>query len=387
MRFRRLWVIGVLAMVGAVGVVFESCSSSNGATSGNGEGVCQASCPKACSVDNDCDTSNGQLCCDYTPANEGKWCQAASTCPRFCSSDSTCDTSQSQACVRWSLQTTQEVCETPSAGLRLCSQDSDCNTGTNSSLKCCTIYGQGICEPANECPTPCSTSSDCNTANSEICCTSLKMEEPSLTAAGLCVNPAYTPCPKQCSQSADCTDPSAGVCCNGLCAATCSKSCTSDTQCTDPSAAICCQAPKGNGAPVAFFTGPTCSGTPLYSTCATCGAGGFCDCAGCTTPGSCTGTTMTCEECGTVYSCNPAYCAGCTMGDAGAGGAVWAVPVISTRRRARLAGCTGTAARRSAPGVPPSVPARGPALARRTTRRAPVAGRHIAGTRTVQVAP
>lgn len=58
----------------------------------------------------------------------------------------------------------------------------------------------------------------------------------------------------------------------------------------------------------------TCAGTPAYATCAQCAPIG-CSCAGCNavqSTGTCSGTPLSCAECGSLYGCSLAYCAGCT---------------------------------------------------------------------------
>src|SRR5690242_14679581 len=74
---------------------------SNTAVVSGGLGFCADTCPKTCGVDNDCDVTRGELCCDH--GELGKICQSAASCPRFCSSDQQCQTTESEACVRYSL--------------------------------------------------------------------------------------------------------------------------------------------------------------------------------------------------------------------------------------------------------------------------------------------
>jgi hypothetical protein len=323
MNFRKAWPVVVVAGLILVATTWSGCSGSNssngngssGSGSGgtNGPGICEPTCNKACGVDNDCDTSNGELCCDY--GTNGKVCQDAKSCPRFCTDDSACNTTMGQACELVSLSSTEKACETPTQAFKLCQADSDCMPNNE---VCCTIYNKGICTAANECPKACSTSSTCDTTSGEVCCTTVQKIEPSLTTAGLCLNPAFTPCPKACSTSSDCDNPQAAICCNGVCAATCPKSCMQSSDCTGQ---ICCKTSTASlpPPPVVFKVGPTCQGTPTYTTCQQCGQSFGCSrCGGCSSEGgtgACTGTPFenTCAACGQVYNC-ATQCLGCTAG-------------------------------------------------------------------------
>src|SRR4051812_12065018 len=82
------------------------------------DGLCRPTCTKDCLVDQDCELSAGELCCDLGAA--GHTCLKASLCPRFCADDSKCDVSMGQACVRSTLSTPQKVCSQPAKGLLLC---------------------------------------------------------------------------------------------------------------------------------------------------------------------------------------------------------------------------------------------------------------------------
>src|SRR5580692_9338537 len=86
------------------------CSGSSGGGDGGvgstgglppGTGLCESACPLSCNVDSDCQTENGQKCCDF--GSGGKVCELASDCPVFCTSDSMCQEAQGQACVQVSL--------------------------------------------------------------------------------------------------------------------------------------------------------------------------------------------------------------------------------------------------------------------------------------------
>jgi hypothetical protein len=125
-------------------LVSLSCGSSKGG-SGNGlppgSGYCEATCLKDCNVDNDCDVTTGELCCDVPSV--GKACLAAAQCPRSCTSDSTCDATKGQACLSVNLDVDGKFCSTPDMAVRTCTSDSSCNTGE----KCCGIYSSSICLP------------------------------------------------------------------------------------------------------------------------------------------------------------------------------------------------------------------------------------------------
>ena len=82
MTGRRLWATSLVFVfvVSLALVCTGGCSSSsNGGinSSVGGPGVCESTCPKPCVADSDCQTSNGELCCDYGAA--GKVCQSASS--------------------------------------------------------------------------------------------------------------------------------------------------------------------------------------------------------------------------------------------------------------------------------------------------------------------
>ncbi|HEY4393737.1 MAG TPA: hypothetical protein VGP64_06725, partial [Polyangia bacterium] len=119
-----------------------------------GTGLCEPTCAKNCSSDSDCETSQGELCCDYGAA--GKSCSQASACPIACTDDTKCDPTKGQACERVDLSLSDKYCTTPSNGLQLCSVDSDCTSGN----VCCGDYDQPFCLPPSECPKGCATSSD-----------------------------------------------------------------------------------------------------------------------------------------------------------------------------------------------------------------------------------
>lgn len=320
MSLRKTW-YAALVLIVVASAWFGGCSSSssNGgsgtSSGGNGPGVCQATCNKACGQDSDCDTSSGELCCDY--GANGKVCQNAKTCPKFCTNDSNCQTASGQACERVSLSSGVQVCEPATGGLKTCNVDTDC---PGNSDVCCKIYKEGLCVAANRCPKSCTTSSTCNTTSGEICCTSIGALDPSVTAPGLCLNPQYAPCPKTCASSSDCSATSQ-LCCNGICQDTCPQSCSQSSDCTNQ---ICCKTSTASlpPAPHVFPTGPTCTGTPSYSSCQACGQSlGYCTrCAGCGTDagtGSCSGTPYyaDCTTCATNRgSCT--YCPGCQQGTA-----------------------------------------------------------------------
>jgi len=273
-------------------------SSGKGGSAGkgggtSGDGTCQPTCAKACATDNDCETSQGELCCDY--GEPGKICTAAVQCPRHCADDSACNTSEGEACLPTNLSTPKE-CVSPQGGLRTCKKDGDCT----SSEVCCGIYDQAICLPAASCPASCAASSDCDTAQGETCCTTVRAVEPNLAVDGLCLNPTYgAQCPKACSTSSDCATANGEICCNGLCDTSCPKSCKESSECTSNDARICCTSASARlPKPTRFFTvGPTCVGT-AYS-CAMLGnlSPSYCTpVTGCSTNSQlCTGTPYTCD--------------------------------------------------------------------------------------------
>ena len=104
MRFLKTWSTALFFVASTVLLAWSggcSSSGSGGSLDGSvvgssGGGTCQATCAKSCSADGDCDTSQGELCCNFGSA--GKACEPAKACPRFCSQDTDCDTSMGQAC-------------------------------------------------------------------------------------------------------------------------------------------------------------------------------------------------------------------------------------------------------------------------------------------------
>jgi len=362
MSFSKAWLAApalcvVLVVAAALG---GGCSSnSNGGGNGSsgsgsggasGPGICLSSCDKPCGGDGDCDTSNGELCCDYGSA--GKVCQDAKSCPKFCGSDQDCMTSMGQACEKVSLSSAVTICESASQGLQTCKVDTDC---LGNSQVCCNIYQTGLCTAANECPKSCSTSSTCNTTNGEVCCTTASKVDPSITAPGLCLNPQYAPCPKACPNGdSDCASTSQ-LCCNGICSNTCPKSCNQSSDCDQQ---ICCTSYKASlpPGPTLFHTGPTCAGAPTYTTCQQCGQIRGCgSCPGCGVDGGtgvCEGTpfSSTCDYCGTNYGC---ACPGCSNTTGSCSGSIfnscsqWSDPVSCTAELGCTWGdasliCTGT---------------------------------------------
>jgi len=347
MSFSKAWLAApalcvLLVLIGSLG---GGCSSNSngGGSSGSGSGgasgpgICLSACDKPCGSDNDCDTSNGELCCDYGSA--GKVCQAAKSCPKFCGSDTDCQTSMGQACEKVSLSSPVTVCEPASQGLQTCKVDTDC-IGNNQ--VCCNIYQTGLCTAANECPKSCTSSSTCNTTNGEVCCTTASKVDPSITAPGLCLNPQYAPCPKACATDSDCAATSQ-LCCDGICSATCPKSCNTSSDCDQQ---ICCTSYKASlpPGPTLFHTGPTCTGTPTYTTCQQCGQLRGCgiNCPGCSAEGgagTCEGTPYStdCAYCGTYYSCG---CPGCTLGAGSCTGTPYTCSNWFDQISCQTAGCT-----------------------------------------------
>ncbi len=304
--------VSVVVALGSALALSSACSSGgsggNGGSGGSGTGasgsgtmlpagtgICEASCPKDCTSDNDCQTSQGELCCDI---GVGKICADAQECPRFCTDDSKCDTANGEACLQVSQQVTQKVCTQPANALQVCQQDSQCTGGD----VCCGNYAQSVCMPPSECPKSCTASTQCNTGSGEVCCTTVQKVDSSLTVSGLCLNPTYEPCPQACTQSSDCTGTSGSLCCDGVCSTTCDKQCQMSSDCTDDNARLCCKSAivRLPAAGHVFTTGPTCSGTPIYTNCAECSELNCCSVVpGCVTgagTGICTGDTLPCFD-------------------------------------------------------------------------------------------
>ena len=218
-------------------IVLSVMASSCDKDSKNGpnvtaRGICVDNCIKACDADNDCNTAGGELCCQL--GDDGSLCVDASLCPRFCSADEECKTDSGDACVRVSLAVDEEICEAPEVALKLCKDDSTCGRGE----ECCTIYKEPVCLPSTRCPKTCSASSECNTRGGEVCCTTLKLVDTTLAAAGLCVAPSSVTCPKSCMKSSDCDTRDGELCCEGICRTSCPKECDTSNECSEQ---ICCK--------------------------------------------------------------------------------------------------------------------------------------------------
>ncbi len=194
------------------------------------EGVCADECLKACDTDNQCDTADGELCCDF---GEGKACVDAQACPRFCEGDNDCDIADGEACLRTTLAAPETVCTDPGEAVRLCESDATCEEDE----VCCTLYKEPVCLKADRCPQACDRSSDCDTDSGEVCCTTLQELDSTLDAAGLCIDPAVTTCPTACDRSSDCDTQNGELCCNGLCATSCVQTCKASSDCDGQ---VCC---------------------------------------------------------------------------------------------------------------------------------------------------
>ncbi len=199
-------------------------------------GFCADSCPKDCHSDNDCDTTKGDLCCEYPGV--GATCQSAMTCPRICQSDNMCKSDQ--ACVRFSLDTDSKRCDLPRNAVRTCGNDQDCPSGD----KCCGIYSEPVCLPLDHCPTTCASSADCDTSQGQICCTTLGAVDHALGNTGLCIDPKAVACPRVCQQSSECRTQDGEICCDGICSTSCAhKTCQSSNDCQGQ---ICCLSAVAN---------------------------------------------------------------------------------------------------------------------------------------------
>lgn len=221
---------------------FAACGdgeSENGGNGGNG-GVAQCTsaqnCPRSCANDSDCNTDDGQVCCNYG-SNFGNACVNADFCAhRFCQSDSDCATDDGEACCRFTSASNQRVCTRSNACLVECDSNADCTEGEQ--LVCSTIFSEPICAPQDRFPSECSTSSDCD--GGEVCCTQnldrirdFFGDNVLRNVSGLCAGS----CPRSCSTSQDCDGQ---VCCDGLCADSCPRSCSRDTDCRTDQGELCC---------------------------------------------------------------------------------------------------------------------------------------------------
>ena len=283
---------------GAGGASAGSTGSVGGAGAGPTQGLCLDACPKTCETDNGCDLSSGELCCDYGPY--GAACTKATNCPRFCEDDNQCDIAGGEACLRVSLADKRRVCTQPQAALRLCDNHESCAaTGE----LCCGIYSEALCLPSHLCPAHCESSDQCNGSAGEICCPTLKLLDPRLSASGLCINPQQTACPTGCSQSSECDTTAGEVCCEGVCSMSCARRCDQSSDCIGQ---VCCKS--------ALVTSPWLAGVPAIGIAGNLGTGqALCDqasahvydCTGenfgltCSVPGqACAAQCMLASSCG-----------------------------------------------------------------------------------------
>jgi hypothetical protein len=235
----------------------------------SGEGVCADQCPKSCDSDSQCDTNDGELCCDYR--GFGKACAPAAACPRFCADDTECNTQAGEACLRRTLTSPEKTCMKPQEAVQTCQSDAECASGD----ECCTIYGEPVCLPPSLCPKACSQSSECATGKGEICCTTLALVDSTLGAAGLCIDPAMVSCPTPCSSSNECNTGQGELCCDGICSTSCPKACTSSNECPGQ---LCCTTPAIQSPWLAGERQPGYPVTPAQDTCtAALKSNGICD--------------------------------------------------------------------------------------------------------------
>jgi hypothetical protein len=218
------------------------CSSGqaeDGGPSATGQGLCRGSCPKTCAGDADCNTADGQMCCDY--GSYGKACVDASNCPRFCGGDSDCKTDKGETCCRPRLDVDDKLCLQPEKCMRFCDDNQDCRTDEGE--QCCSVTKERFC--STSCPKGCNSSGDCDTGDNEVCCNTLKDPHKVLTVAGLCYRESemsYS-CPKKCTTSSNCDTAGGQLCCpDGYCADSCQKECSSNAQCDTSGGDFCCQA-------------------------------------------------------------------------------------------------------------------------------------------------
>lgn len=232
-----------LEVIAFVLLLAVACASSSGGGPGpNGSGVCTTSCPKSCSTDADCPSTDPE-CANFGSA--GSACVPVGTSvPKFCTSDSACNTAAGEECCATNAASTDTVCALAAECRKSCSADTDCAGGTP---KCCTDYASPVCTATDACPVACTQTTDCNTTAGQLCCTTIHLADthstlsPSL--AGVCAPAAE--CPVSCTADSDCagTSGQGELCCNGLCAATCVKSCTVDNDCNTENGQLCCNSP------------------------------------------------------------------------------------------------------------------------------------------------
>src|SRR6188768_1887547 len=127
-RFSIRRAAALLALLGSTLSLVAACSSTDAPAKPPGgppagKGYCQDTCDKDCSSDSDCETSQGDLCCDLGSA--GKTCLPARACPKHCSGDSSCDVKNGEVCAKVSLSIPDKLCVAPAQALHTCTADSN----------------------------------------------------------------------------------------------------------------------------------------------------------------------------------------------------------------------------------------------------------------------
>ena len=221
---------------GMLAIPFACSHSDNGNENRNQSmraSVCTDArrCPKSCTADQDCETAQGQVCCDFG-TNFPRACVPASFCAHeFCHSDADCATDLREACCRVEPFSNQKACSRPFYCLRDCQSNADCLAD---GFTCSTIFREPFCLSTTAAPMQCSTSADCD---GRVCCTeNLEQIDPTNVLAdidGLCSDT----CLQACTNAQDC---SGQICCDGFCRSSCPRKCGVDTDCRTEQGELCC---------------------------------------------------------------------------------------------------------------------------------------------------
>lgn len=239
---KSLWTACLVVTVVLWAAACSGSDSPTGGPSATGKGVCAESCPKSCAADEECDISDGELCCDFGSAF-GKACVPARRCPRFCTADADCRGDEGEACCRTLLTSEDKICVEAQECLVLCTSNDDCGEGDDEI--CCQNLRTPTCVPPVACGGPCTTGADCSEENpEEFCCTSIPEPWDAVYASdAVCVAMDFKEnCPTTCQESADCEVAEGEVCCpDGRCRRKCEEECEESVECDMQEGELCCR--------------------------------------------------------------------------------------------------------------------------------------------------
>jgi len=175
------------------------------------------------------------MCCNF--GDGATACTEPQECPRFCGADDECNTDNGEACCEVSLASDRKVCSKPQSCVGFCSKNADC--GENE--VCCTTYEKAICVAPGECPVECGASTDCQTEDGQVCCKNLDEGLAAVLSVSAVCYPKGKTCWQKCTTSNDCDTDSGEICCDGTCAQNCQKKCEKNQDCDMGSGQLCCQ--------------------------------------------------------------------------------------------------------------------------------------------------